>query len=245
MFLLFSGEGPSDLGVCDPAAGRCEGDSFKAGPMAIMVDQLVDSLQGYDFSHLDAELVEYVSESYLAENKPAAVKKSMALVGKKKPKETQYFYANARSLAIIAQEKSATLGQPVIAVLFRDSDGTASAARGLWQDKRDSMLAGFAAANFALGVAMVPKPKSEAWLLCGLKPNPYQHCEQLEDGSGNDKAPNSLKSQLAELLAGHTSAVELTELIKERRIDLNRLNMPSFASFKADLAHAIRTANQG
>jgi len=43
------------------------------------------------------------------------------------------------------------------------------------------------------GVAMIPKPKSEAWLLCALKNKPYESCEKLEDRSGNDDSPNSLK----------------------------------------------------
>ncbi len=57
---------------------------------------------------------------------------------------------------------------PVIAVLFRDSDGTASSGRGLWEDKRKSIEDGFGEAGFDYGVPMIPKPKSEAWLLCAF-----------------------------------------------------------------------------
>ena len=47
---------------------------------------------------------------------------------------------------------------------------------------------------------MIPKPKSEAWLICALKRDPYQVCERLEARSGNDQSPNSLKRELEQLL---------------------------------------------
>ncbi|MGL4207511.1 MAG: hypothetical protein ACRCRW_15510 [Aeromonadaceae bacterium] len=242
MFLLLSGEGPGDMGVCNPASTRCSSNNFVAGPMAVIVDQLVDSLQGFGMSHIATERVEYLSEKYLSENKPAPQRRAMFLRGKKKPAETKYYFENARALAVAAKEKSAEIQDAVIAVLFRDSDGTASAGRGDWKNKRDSMIAGFEAEDFNLGVAMVPKPKSEAWLLCSLKPNPYQHCDQLESESGNDNAENSLKQQLDELLDGNTSASDLAALVTELRVDVTRLNMPSFSAFKADLEQAVKLA---
>lgn len=239
MYLLLSGEGPSDIGVCNPATTHCSGNNFIAGPMAVMVDQLVESLQNFEMSHIDTERVEYLSEKYLSDNKAEPQRKGMSLRGKKRPVETKYYFENARALAIAAKAKSVEIEDTVIAVLFRDSDGTASASRGDWQNKRNSMIAGFEAEDFNFGVAMVPKPKSEAWLLCGLKPNPYQHCEQLESDSGNDNAPNSLKQQLGVQLNGNTSAHDLTELVSQRTVDVMRLDMPSFLAFKTDLERAF------
>lgn len=77
-------------------------------------------------------------------------------------------YDNARSLAIVAKQKSAEVADVVIAVLFRDSDGASSAGRGNWQNKYDTILKGFEHEQFSHGVAMVPNPKSESWLLCAL-----------------------------------------------------------------------------
>lgn len=239
MYLLLSGEGPSDMGVCNPASTSCTGNAFVAGPMAVMVDQLVESLQDYEMSHIGTERVEYLSEKYLSDNKAAPQRRGMFLRGKKKPVETKYYFENARALAIAAKAKSEEVEDTVIAVLFRDSDGTASASRGDWQNKRNSMIAGFEAEDFNFGVAMVPKPKSEAWLLCGLKPNPYQHCEQLESETGNDNAANSLKQQLNTLLNGNTSAHDLTALVSQRTVDVMRLDMPSFSAFKIDLERAF------
>lgn len=242
MYFLLSGEGPSDIGVCDPASPSCNSEHFVAGPMAVMVDQLVEVFQGFEMSHLATERVEYVSEKYLADNKQAPQRKAMWLKGKKKSAETKYYFENARALAVAAKAKSAKINDNVIAVLFRDSDGTASAGRGEWQHKRVSMIKGFATEGFELGVAMVPKPKSEAWLLCGLRPNPYQNCAQLECESGNDDVDNSLKQQLAELLNGKASASDLTALVTEQQVNVMQLDMPSFSAFKTDLERAVKLA---
>jgi hypothetical protein len=134
-------------------------------------------------------------------------------------------------MALYAKDKQQELKDKIIAILFRDSDGTATADRGLWADKRASMLRGFEDEGFSSGVPMLPKPKSEAWVLCALKGNPYQGCEALEDRSGNDNSPNSLKKELEALCGRLPSREELCEMVRDRRIDYRRINMPSFAAF--------------
>lgn len=242
MHLLLSGEGPGDIGTCYPAADHCTAAQFQPGPMAWFVDQLVEVFQGYEFSHLGNACVTYLSESYLANNKPDRSRKSMSIPGKKSPKETHYYYANARALAIAAKHKAAELGDAVIAVLFRDGDGTASAGRGQWCEKRQSMIAGFQAEAFELGVPMIPKPKSEAWLLCAVKQNPYQHCNLLEAESGNDRGINPLKDQLGAALATQTSTQQLNQRVISREIDAQRIDMNSFNEFKNALQEALHKA---
>lgn len=242
MYLLLSGEGPGDIGVCYPTADSCDRPTFAEGPMAIMVDQLVEIFQGYEMSHLETERVSYVSESFLAANRLAPIRKAMSLKGKKRPPETKYFFENARAIAAAAKAKCEEVNDMVIAVLFRDSDGTASAGRGDWSDKRNSMIEGFKAETFELGVAMVPKPKSEAWLLCAIKENPYQHCVALEGESGNDRAANSLKDQLSTSLDGNTSVNAVNPLVNDGTIEARRIDMPSFNQFKADLQNAVNLA---
>jgi hypothetical protein len=128
----------------------------------------------------------------------------------------------------------------VVAILFRDSDGTASAGRGLWAEKRQSMLDGFAQEGFLRGVPMIPKPKSEAWLLCALRANPYQGCESLEDRSGNDDSPNSLKRELKEIMGEELPVTEiLCGLIEDGKIDVDRIAMPSFGAFRSRLEEVI------
>lgn len=244
MYLLLSGEGASDIGICNPSSGHCDRQTFQEGPMAIIVDQLVEAYQGYDLSHLVTERVSYVSETYLAANKQPPMRKAMALKGKKKPAETQYYFENARVLAAVARAKSEDVQDKVVAVLFRDSDGTASADRGIWQDKRNSMIEGFKAAAYELGVAMIPKPKSEAWLLCATKENAYQHCATLEDESGNDHAVNPLKGQLYTSLNGNSGSGDLNQLLRDKVIDITQIDMPSFNTFKEDLRIAVALANE-
>lgn len=243
MYLLLSGEGPSDIGVCYPAAEYCDADTFRPGPMAWLVDQWVERCQGYELSYLESGLVRFAAKQHLVRHKHTPAGKTMRLRGKKKPGETAYYFYNARALARCAVALANDVNDRVIAVLFRDADGTSSAERGEWQAKYDSMMAGFAAENFDDGVAMIPKPKSEAWLLCALKPqSPYQHCARLEDESGNDRSPNSLKNQLSQALNGKTSTDELAELAKLGGIEWERIDLPSLDAFKNRLAEVVSQA---
>jgi len=237
MYFLLSGEGPTDIGLCAANVPACEGDRHEAGPMTLVVSRIVESQ--LKFSFLDTGYYGYVSKSRLTE-KAAAFKrqrKSLRLPGKKKPKETMYFYRNARSLALCAKEKEAELNDEVVAVLFRDSDGTATDVRGLWQDKWNSVVQGFHDEAFNRGVPMIPKPKSEAWIICCVKKNSYRDCEALEEWSGNDNSPKSLKRELARLLNGLPSRIELCEMVADGRIDVARIAMPSFVVF----AQALRS----
>ena len=235
MYFLLSGEGPTDMGVCTGGMTCCEGSRHQQGPMAIIVSQIVE--QRLEFSFMDTRYYGYVSKSELVKRASGFKhqKKSPRLPGKKKPKETSYFYRNARALALSAKDKEADLHDDVVAVLFRDSDGTASADRGLWQDKWKSIIQGFSDEGFKRGVPMIPKPKSEAWIICSVKKKPYQGCGALESRSGNDKSPNSLKGELAEILDGPPSRERLCEMVNNGTIDSNRIDMPSFLAFKKAL----------
>lgn len=130
-------------------------------------------------------------------------------------------------------------GDQFVAVLFRDTDGTASAGRGDWDSKRQSMLDGFREEEFERGVPMIPKPKSEAWLLCATKANPYQNCEQLEHRSGNDDSPNSLKAELESRMGAQPTRDALNLLLTNGTIDINRIEMPSFEAFRTRLLEVI------
>ena len=99
------------------------------------------------------------------------------------------------------------------------------------------MLDGFAEENHTRGVPMIPRPKSEAWLLCALRANPYQGCEALEGRSGNDNSPYDLKSELKEILGERASLI--CEMIESGEIDFDRIEMPSFRAFRARLEEVI------
>jgi len=239
MYLLLSGEGPTDIGYCNMALRQCKGSEFLPGPMAVMVDKLVEQAQGYELSHIDSGLVEFVSEKYLVDGAAdlKALRKSPSLPGVKKKKETLYFRRNARVLAKRALEKSDETDGEVIAVLFRDSDDLASAGRGEWQDKWDSMIKGFEDEGYAHGIPMIPKPKSEAWLLCALANN-YQHCTALENESGNDDGAHPLKDQLTAVV-DNDSAQAMTQSVRDGEVDVQRIDMPSFNQFKDHLRQVV------
>jgi hypothetical protein len=225
MYLLLSGEGKGDLGVCYPATDHCDRPNFQEGPMALIIDQLVEQFLGYEMSHIDCHRVSFISEGAL--KKLPSQGRAMHLKGKKTPEETKHFYENARALASMAKEKSAEVNDDVIAILFRDTDGKADAGRGHWRDKRNAMINGFKAESYDLGVAMIPRPKSEAWLICAVKKNPYQHCSSLEEASGNDKSPNALKDRLRQELDGDASTEKQKQLVSDRVIDIGRIDMCS------------------
>jgi hypothetical protein len=237
MFFLLSGEGVTDMGAGTEVATICEGENFFLGPMATIVAKIVEAKHQY--SILDGACG-FVSEGSVAHRavELKAVKKKLRLPGKKQAKETRYFFNNARILARFAKEKAAALDDEVVAVLFRDSDGTASAGRGEWHDKRESMLDGFEEEGCDKGVPMIPKPKSEAWLICAWKNHPYQGCEALEGRSGNDTSPNNLKDELDELLDEEVTADSLREKVGES-FDIDRIKMPSFKAFRDRLEEVI------
>ena len=239
MYFLFSGEGVTDLGSGLPGPVIAEGDSYLYGPMTVLADQIIESRHGY--SALESECCGYVSEHDIASrgHELKAARKMLALPGAKVPKETRYFFNTARLLARFAREKATERNDDVVAVLFRDSDGTASAGRGVWPDKRKSMLDGFTEENFARGVPMIPKPKSEAWIICALKSSPYVDCETLEERSGNDDSPNSLKKELERLLGEPATRACLLGKIEDGSIDCNRIGMPSFRLFRERLEEVI------
>lgn len=118
----------------------------------------------------------------------------------------------------------------------------------MWGDKHRMMCRGFSLAaqhhehleRRVCGVAMLAKPKSEAWLLCALRPPAYQHCAALEDEPGNDASPRSLKIQLMEALgveADPTPAV--LERLDAGEIDAIRIDMPSFNQLRRELRAAL------
>lgn len=107
MYFLLSGEGPTDLGVCSTTGETCSGAGFQVGPLTLFVDQVVQRKHGY--SPLEADCFELVPESTISA-RAAAVKsdsKRMGLPGKRRGKETRYFFNNARILSRIAAERIA------------------------------------------------------------------------------------------------------------------------------------------
>lgn len=242
MYFLLSGEGPTDLGTStdnQPASGRSDPH---VGPLSLLIDQIVE--RKHNYHPLESMCIEIIPKNALtAKEKLEKSKypKRIGLPGKRVEKETRYFFNNARMLAQIALDRKDSRKEEVVAVLFRDADGTASSDRGERDLKRESILSGFKYENFNKGVAMVPKPKSEAWILCAMRKPEYKNCESLEEESGNDDSPNSLKNILAKLNGGtKPDRNKYCEWVLEGKINPDKISMPSFDQFKSDFLEAIQ-----
>lgn len=239
MIVILSGEGPTDLGQCNNAQSICSDEQFQVGPMAVLVDQMLQQLLDYSPRTIPG-VFQYVSELALKERRKSTQSRKVSLVGKKRDQETGYFYINAWMLGDIALEREVTCEDKAIAILFRDCDGTRLTEAGLWAAKWKSMVDGFKRSGFTRGVPMLPKPKSEVWLLCAVKNHAYQGCDQLEDLSGNDDSPNSAKNKLDKAFGGHRSAVELCEWLENTFFDVEKASaMPSFKAFQNELGRAL------
>ena len=230
MRLIVSGEGPSDMGACNNAQGVCYDGDFSPGPMVVWLARLWGALLNYDLL-ATPESVIYVSEKTLAQEAKQSAGRMQPLRGTHREAETGLYYSNAKQLGVIAKKWQAMADSPVMAVLFRDADGTRSAPGQLWKAKCKSMADGFRAADFEFGVPMLPKPKSEAWLLSTTNPGDHSH-EALENISGNDNSPNSAKSQLDRAFGGYQSAAQLAEWCQDHPESWEQLQtMPSFKAF--------------
>lgn len=246
MIVVLSGEGPSDLGQCANAQGLCRVPEFVHGPMTILVNQIIESK--FDYSPLEVApgCYCYVSEERLREL--AAQRKRagnrVVLTGKKTGQETGYFYINAWMLGEEALRLQDEEKDQAIAVLFRDADGTRSSPEAHWENKLASMSEGFNRSGLGVrGVPMLPKPKSEAWLLCAARPQAYMDCARLEERSGNDRSQNPLKDELSAILQGDTSARRQVEWLNDYGFNhvLVANQMKSFAAFSKRLGDALAT----
>lgn len=245
MKLLLSGEGPSDFGSCAYPLGECIGADFQHGPMTRLLIALLEHLNPWGYSLTDVpDSLHYVSKADLEVlTKARQNPRKMRLRSKEAGAETRYFFDNAKSLGTRAMQLASELSDGVIAIFFRDVDGTHKHP-GQWADKVKSVQDGFVAAEFQLGVPMLPKPKSEAWLLCIATGQPGNSCVALEALPGNDDSPNSAKKQLDAALGEHLNAADLAAWVDaQQAIDFIRLRtMPSFASFEDSLKAAIQAA---
>lgn len=222
MYLVVSGEGETDIGKSNEAIG----------PLSKLIDKYVEDHIGY--SLLDIEMFDVIHETEITRiSKDKSVIKNLSRRGKKQGQETREFYRAARALAHVASNPER---QPSLAVLFHDSDSNKWPD---YQSKRLSMIIGFEAQEYQNGVPFVAQPKSEAWLLCALK-NGYQHCEALEERSGNDNSPRSLKAELEEHLGESATREKLNDLVDEGQIDLAQItDMKSMTDFQESMKEVL------
>lgn len=240
---MLSGEGPTDLGHCSNQQNNCSIPELSVGPMTVIADQVIESQYKYSLLSDTPDSYRYFSKQALEQREAIRKneKRCVSFRGKKRDEETAYFYINAWMLGDIAREIESEEEDETIAILFRDSDGTNSSPSDLWQRKANSMLSGFARAEFLRGVPMLPRPKSEAWLLCAAKSEPYQFCAALENLPGNDESPNAAKSKLDSVFQGNTSSSQLVAWLSNLPFDHLKVSeeMESFNHFRTWLLKVL------
>lgn len=242
--IALAGEGKGDMGYCTNSQEICSGDTLDAGPVARLLLKLIHHhLPDWNADCLDlhnpADHFTYLSNGWLSDQTKA--NRRQVFVSKQVQKGFEEHFRRAKALAEYAQDEA---HPHEMAAYFHDTDGTRSQLTDM-PDRQvklsQAIQAGFRAANFAdCGVALVPKPTSEAWFICATKPNAYQHCEQLEaELSGNDRSlERSPKIILGQQLnnAKYTRH-DLNKLVED--IDINYINMPSFNKLREQVRTAI------
>jgi hypothetical protein len=106
MYFLFSGEGATDLGEGRPGPVIAERADFLYGPMAILVDHIVESR--HDYSLLEAACCGYLSEVHLTARggELKATKKALRLPGPRRADVRRWRIAPEASIRLIPSRGS-------------------------------------------------------------------------------------------------------------------------------------------
>lgn len=244
--IIVSGEGPSDLGGSfSGQAALSHDEDFEKGPFFYLVERMLNKylpVWNKDIFETNPLSITYVSHGYLKKQSKKVVKGEgrYAFSGKSgEYKDNLGKLKQARELGKLAIEQDCQL-----AIYFHDTDGN-NKEKSLTSPIQSKIVKavdqGFKSGKMNAGIAMIPRPTSEAWLICSCKNN-YLHCESLEATlSGNDRSEdNDPKKILANYLGISDCDNELlTEKINN--LDLEKMDMPSFNQFRDDLKSAIKT----
>jgi hypothetical protein len=198
---------------------------FQPGPMARLADEIIQRAQGFEYSYLTHKAIVFVHKSELNGDRPKAL-----LVGKKRSPnspEDKYFLRNAATLARKAIELGNEKSDSTLSILFRDADRPSE-----YEPKRQSIKDGFSIESYPTGVAMIPLPASEAWLISSMLGSGEKlDGKKLEEWT--DKY--QLKDRLGEMLGG----VSVRELNPDP--DSISPQLESYAKFKSELEDCVRT----
>ena len=240
--LLAFGEGPTDMGRSRNAQAYVHGDDLEVGPMLRLAHRLLGRhLPDWNTDLFDLQQ-EHAIPSVLVAKAEMATKTRAGKFKLLSKEVKQGYLIHSKRAAVLGElaQQSGSLTEAQLAIYFHDTDGTNRDPH----DPHDLVQAvneGFRAAGFAgQGVAMVPQPTSEAWLICSCKPDAYQHCAQLETQlSGNDRSP----ARAPKLVLGHhlrnTDYHRGDLLPVVNAIALDRLDMPTFNQCRNDVKQGI------
>ncbi|MBL0558897.1 hypothetical protein ACK3YT_17760 [Aeromonas caviae] len=244
--LLVYGEGPTDMGGSRNAQAYAHGADLQVGSMLRLAHRLLGrhlpdwNADQFDWQQEHAIPTVLVAPAEMTSLVGQAKKNKTFKLTSKKTKSGYLIHSRRAEILGILAQRAGSLTQAQLAIYFHDTDG----ANRDPHDPHDLVQAvneGFRAAGFAgQGIAMVPQPTSEAWLICSCKPDAYQHCAQLETQlSGNDRSP----ARAPKLVLGHhlrnTDYHRGDLLPVVNAIALDRLDMPTFNQCRNDVKQGI------
>ena len=222
---IFCGEGSTDLYYNEIYQ--------KQGPLKDCVDQLLDFFWD-NRNYIQFKQVSRPEVSQSIKGKPEK-KTYIARGAKNKFPDHRSIAASAKCLAQKAEETAMEYDEPHKwgVIYFHDLDAnTKASVDEIYNDSMNAMNEGFDSVSFPHGVPMIPKTRSESWLLCLLDSDGGVNKRYFEDLPMSDKSPNSGKKVLAAVL--DVSEDESYSRIEEKRdtFDWTGLQAPSFLVFR-------------
>ena len=232
MIVLCKGEGPSDIGrSTEPVADLR--DNY--GAMGALVLQMVQACRELDEHEYDEyKIVSDLCIDVYKDRCPVGLgylSKSKQVQFKGAKHKEIYFQKEARCFGFYAKEHEKQ--GDVVAVLFHDADS--SHANDVSAEKRKAIYLGFESADFHKGVAMLPNPTSEAWVLLMLDNVGYRRLVR------NTKDRERLKREVADELGRRKMDVrDMYDMIRNGEFSSENLrNDESFADFKQRLCEVL------
>ena len=230
MYFVIIGEGTNDI--------ACTSDG-REGRFVSVLRKLYEEIALDDFGFIS------VTKGDLANKLPHSAGHKVEIRGlKRKAADLLYKERAARALALIAKSKKAEFGE-VGAVYFSDLDYTRSEVSNshlYYEYVVKAVEKGFANADgYKLGIPMIPRVRSESWLLCRYQDAPYQDCTSYEEMPVNDRSYSSGKTALAKYF--RCSIDEIYSHIDFDDIDWERVKAPSFLFFRRRFRHVVERMN--
>ena len=226
MYFLLTGEGSTDIGYSD------ENPGILLSALTALAAEVTDE----DFRN-SYHIVSRTDLSTLCRDIPNTPKSMLSRGAKKKYDGMNAIQRQAQALGKMAKEMDDSG-----AVFFHDCDYTHSQAsdpQDYYEELVRTIETGFYLNDkYRDGVAMIPKPRSESWLLAHYQDTPYQSSERFENLPGNDTSPNSGKKVLAQFF--NCNENEIYDPVNADERDWGKIDCPSFIFFKKRFQHVVQ-----
>jgi len=223
------GEGPSDL--CDKGTGT-------PGLLKEALAQLVDL--DYDATLCDFRGVSHAQLQQHSDRKQRNPRNMILRGNKRMSGKLADVVRSAEALGWVA--KSDHDGGECGAVFFTDCDFTHSEVNDPDKFHLQMIAAietGFMQSDgYRRGVAMVPKMRSESWLLCKYQEEPYLPTSEFEKLPANDESSTCAKKVLATVLSSSVDDM-YNDIIYGDTIDWRRIDCPSYNFFKRRFRYVV------